>query len=575
MFTFFSINNFFKYLITIFLLIILLIIITNEPFNWFRTEESEPIDSSPAIILARLSRATAELAVLKSQNEELQSLVQRFISKISENDPDFKESLDENHTQNANSHNISLDYQYEFSRRKLSQDISELWNFIRFGGEPIEETKIFVKELTNSLLYDLDVISQRDIKARKDRLNKLSNYLQLKIHQLQNPKNCENARKLVCTLNKGCGFGCQIHHVAYCMVVAIATNRTLILNSQNWRYVNKVTSLPSLWNLAFKSISETCVDDSGSPRIRWSSAINRLEYQVIDLPILDSLKPKKNFLPLAIPDKISLELTTLHGAPFVWFIGQILRYLMRPSEEINDYIRVQKNKLNFRKPIVGVHVRRTDKINTEASFHSLSEYMNHVEHYYDRLDVFRQRKNPLLPPSERLVYLATDDVTLWKKEIDPFEKKGYKFIGDSEISGTASMNRRYSYDSLKNIILDIWLLSESDFLVCTFSSQVCRLAYELMQSIEPGTDRSADFSSLDDIYYFGGQNSHSQIAILNHKASSISQISFKIGDIIGIAGNHWNGFSKGSSRVTQQNGLYPSFKAKDKIETAKFELFQD
>lgn len=155
MFTFFSINNFFKYLITIFLLIILLIIITNEPFNWFRTEESEPIDSSPAIILARLSRATAELAVLKSQNEELQSLVQRFISKISENDPDFKESLDENHTQNANSHNISLDYQYEFSRRKLSQDISELWNFIRFGGEPIEETKIFVKELTNSLLYDL------------------------------------------------------------------------------------------------------------------------------------------------------------------------------------------------------------------------------------------------------------------------------------------------------------------------------------------------------------------------------------------------------------------------------------
>lgn len=124
------------------------------------------------------------------------------------------------------------------------------------------------------------MISQRDIKARKDRLDKLSNYLQLKIHQLQNPKNCENARKLVCTLNKGCGFGCQIHHVAYCMVVAIATNRTLILNSQNWRYVNKVTSLPSLWNLAFKSISETCVDDSGSPRIRWSSAINRLEYQV-------------------------------------------------------------------------------------------------------------------------------------------------------------------------------------------------------------------------------------------------------------------------------------------------------
>lgn len=49
-------------------------------------------------------------------------------------------------------------------------------------------------------------------------------------------------------------------------------------------------------------------------------------------------------------------------------------------------------------------------------------------------------------------------------------------------ANTASVGRRYSFDSLKNIILDIWLLSETDFLVCTFSSQVCRLAYELMQS---------------------------------------------------------------------------------------------
>ena len=49
-------------------------------------------------------------------------------------------------------------------------------------------------------------------------------------------------------------------------------------------------------------------------------------------------------------------------------------------------------------------------------------------------------------------------------------------------ANTASIGRRYSFDSLKNIILDVWLLSETDYLVCTFSSQVCRLAYELMQS---------------------------------------------------------------------------------------------
>lgn len=70
------------------------------------------------------------------------------------------------------------------------------------------------------------------------------------------------------------------------------------------------------------------------------------------------------------------------------------------------------------------------------------------------------------------------------------------------LAGTASMNRRYSYDSLKNIILDIWLLSESDFLVCTFSSQVCRLAYELMQSIEVRhTGLSSSYISYSNILF--------------------------------------------------------------------------
>mgnify|MGYP001507146759 CR=1 FL=1 len=34
---------------------------------------------------------------------------------------------------------------------------------------------------------------------------------------------------------------------------------------------------------------------------------------------------------------------------------------------------------------------------------------------------------------ERIVYLATDDISVWKKEIQTFQLKGYKFIGDFEI----------------------------------------------------------------------------------------------------------------------------------------------
>jgi len=38
-------------------------------------------------------------------------------------------------------------------------------------------------------------------------------------------------------------------------------------------------------------------------------------------------------------------------------------------------------------PIVGVHVRRTDKIGTGAQFHSLSEYMYPVEVYFIKEEI--------------------------------------------------------------------------------------------------------------------------------------------------------------------------------------------
>jgi len=53
--------------------------------------------------------------------------------------------------------------------------------------------------------------------------------------------------------------------------------------------------------------------------------------------------------------------------------------------------------------IVGrIHVRRTDKVGAEAAFHSIDEYMMHVEDYYNTLE----KRGPV---SQRRVYIATDD----------------------------------------------------------------------------------------------------------------------------------------------------------------------
>lgn len=153
LFTFFTINNISKYLILFILLLFLIILITNEPFGWKHSDtENNVIDSSSEIILARLSRAMLELNSLKSQNEELRNLIQSFLPS---SDDETGETVFTNIQDNEHKlkHKFELDYQYEFSRRKLISDVNELWNYIRRNGKP--ENKNFIKELKNSLLYDL------------------------------------------------------------------------------------------------------------------------------------------------------------------------------------------------------------------------------------------------------------------------------------------------------------------------------------------------------------------------------------------------------------------------------------
>lgn len=59
--------------------------------------------------------------------------------------------------------------------------------------------------------------------------------------------------------------------------------------------------------------------------------------------------------------------------------------------------------------LIRVHVRRTDKVGTEASFHSLSEYMDHVKEFFDIYDLKTESKN------KRTVYLATDDLSVMEE----------------------------------------------------------------------------------------------------------------------------------------------------------------
>ncbi|CAM9841230.1 alpha-(1,6)-fucosyltransferase [Lampetra fluviatilis] len=461
---------------------------------------------------------------------------------------------------------------HELLRRKVENGIKEFWFFVRSelkkmqhdaGDHPKEKITMMLQDMGHqqrSIMTDLLKLSEADGAAewRAREAKDLSDLVQQRFHFLQNPKDCRTARKLVCNINKGCGYGCQLHHVVYCFMIAYGTQRTMILESRGWRYS------PKGFEKFFQPVSETCRDRSGKSTGHWSGEANDRDVQVVELPIVDSLHPRPPYLPLAVPEDLWERVSRLHGDPSVWWVSQFIKFLVRPQPQLEQEIQQNAEKMGFEHPIVGVHVRRTDKVGTEAAFHAIEEYMSHVEEHFELL----ARSAPV---EVKRVYLATDDPGLLAEAKAKYPS--YVFISDNAISRSAGLQNRYSEQSLIGVIMDVHFLAHSDFLVCTFSSQVCRVAYEIMQTLH--TDASASFRSLDDIYYFGGQNAHNQAAVYRHEPRSPDEIALEPGDTVGVAGNHWDGYSKGVNRRTGQTGLYPSYKVQERVEVVKYPSYPE
>ena len=83
------------------------------------------------------------------------------------------------------------------------------------------------------------------------------------------------------------------------------------------------------------------------------------------------------------------------------------------------------------------------------------------------------------------------------------------------------------------------------------------------------------FRSLDDIYYYGGQNAHNQVVLYAHEPRRPQEIELLPGDLVGVAGNHWDGYSKGVNRRTGKTGLYPSYKVAEPLERALFPQYPE
>ena len=88
-------------------------------------------------------------------------------------------------------------------------------------------------------------------------------------------------------------------------------------------------------------------------------------------------------------------------------------------------------------------------------------------------------------------------------------------------------------------------------------------------------DASSNVRSLDDVFYYGGPGAHNMRAVVRHVARGPSQLSFDVGDLVHIAGNHWDGFSKGTHNKSGKTGLYPSYKVVNVVQSVRMPTYPE
>ncbi|XP_076810540.1 alpha-(1,6)-fucosyltransferase-like [Clavelina lepadiformis] len=333
-------------------------------------------------------------------------------------------------------------------------------------------------DLSRKMKFLVDVIhneSQND-------LSNLGNEVQKRIHKLQNPSDCKTAKKLVCKIPY-CGFGCQHHHIGNCLLAALGTNRVMLVDYSSVPY-------PGIQKV-FLPLSDTCsMEDLPKQVDEWKGDLqeNYEDIQVVRLDLTHEGSPNTHFQGLTVPKFLEEKVEFLHDDPNMWWIGQIMGYLLRPNPWISVRVQQIKRKRNLNHPYVSIHVRRTDKLVKEARKFEIEEYMDPVVAWYDS-----QVGNA--SNYTRRVYVASDDLASVIPDARnkyPNYDFVYNAVDDKKLlkDMKQTVESRQTGDELVALACDLMILSQSDYFVGTYSSNVGRLVTQLMHSSSDATFRS-------------------------------------------------------------------------------------
>jgi len=128
--------------------------------------------------------------------------------------------------------------EYEITRRETQRFYYETWKDMKsFAQKHTQlrsgEFRTKMKEQYVENMARLIRTREKDgfDRSRFEHTQQLSRYFQEHLKKSQNPDKCEDARFLVCYFNSTRnGWACMMHHVIFCLMVAFASKRVLLLD---------------------------------------------------------------------------------------------------------------------------------------------------------------------------------------------------------------------------------------------------------------------------------------------------------------------------------------------------------
>lgn len=212
----------------------------------------------------------------------------------------------------------------------------------------------------------------------------LRNFVWNTFERLQNPADCKSARKFRCSVHNEWGFGSGVQDLLWCFVAALQMGRTLILDTSKWHYTPSGN-----WSTFFQPVAGPSCD-----------GVHIDKETIIFNPGHTSRTETRRRI-LDLPASIIRTLVANHAEPYAWWCGLIVSYILRLQNSTQQKIENFKKKIGYKRPIVSLHIRRTDK-DSEAAHHNVNEYMHHAEEFYSALALGGETV-------EKRVFVATDE----------------------------------------------------------------------------------------------------------------------------------------------------------------------